>query len=145
MYVPIARLLNGSVYSRTWYRQQLKEQIAPLLAKWQPIIGVKVDEWGVKQMKTKWGACNIQKKRIWINLELAKKPQRCLEYIIVHELIHLLERLHNERFLAYMDGFMPQWKKYREELNNFPGSKLPVWLDSFFLPPSVPAMPERGC
>ena len=100
-----------------WYRRQLKRQIPLLLAKWQPIIGVEANEWGVKQMKTKWGTCNIRARRIWLNLELAKKPTHCLEYIIVHELVHLLERLHNVRFRAFMDRFMPQWRSYRDELN----------------------------
>jgi predicted metal-dependent hydrolase len=100
-----------------WYRKRLKEEIAPLIAKWEAIIGVKVAEWGVKQMKTKWGTCNIKAHRIWLNLELIKKPMHCLEYIIVHEMVHLLKRHHNERFMAYMDRFMPLWQHYREELN----------------------------
>jgi predicted metal-dependent hydrolase len=74
----------------------------------------------VKQMKTKWGTCNIEAGRIWLNLELIKKPAYCLEYIIVHEMVHLLERHHNERFLTYMNRFMPLWQHYREELNRAP-------------------------
>jgi predicted metal-dependent hydrolase len=104
----------------TWYRRRLKEEIAPLIAKWEAIIGVKVAQWGVKQMKTKWGTCNIEAQRIWLNLELIKKPVNCLEYIIVHEMIHLLERLHNKRFIDYMNRFMPLWQYYREELNRAP-------------------------
>jgi predicted metal-dependent hydrolase len=73
-------------------------------------------------MKTKWGTCNIEEKRIWVNLELAKKPAHCLEYIVVHEMIHLLERYHNERFLAYTNKFIPKWKYYKEELNKLPVS-----------------------
>ena len=73
-------------------------------------------------MKTKWGTCNIEQKRIWVNLELAKKPTHCLEYIVVHEVIHLLERHHNDRFLAYLDNFIPKWKFYKEELNRLPVS-----------------------
>lgn len=107
-----------------WYRAELKKLIPEILAQWERRIGVQVDGWGVKQMKTKWGTCNIQKKRILVNLELAKKPVHCLEYIIVHELVHLLERLHNERFLAYMDKFMPRWKYYRDELNKLPVSHI---------------------
>jgi predicted metal-dependent hydrolase len=68
-------------------------------------------------MKTRWGTCNIKAKRIWLNLELAKKPQRYIEYIIVHEMVHLLERHHNERFMAYMEKFIPQWRWLKEELN----------------------------
>jgi predicted metal-dependent hydrolase len=103
-----------------WYRQQLKDEIAPLIAKWEPILGVQVAEWGVKQMKTKWGTCNTQARRIWLNLELIKKPAHCLEYIIVHELVHLLERHHNEQFVRSMNRFLPLWQYYREELNREP-------------------------
>lgn len=105
-----------------WYRAELKKLIQPIIDKWQSRIGVTVDDWQVKQMKTKWGTCNIEKKQIWINLELAKKPLNCLEYIVVHEMIHLLERHHNHRFLALMESFLPQWKFYKEELNRFPVS-----------------------
>jgi predicted metal-dependent hydrolase len=81
--------------------------------------GVSINDWGVKKMKTRWGTCNIQAKRIWLNLELIKKPDRCLEYVIVHELVHLLERHHGDRFKAYMNIFMPNWEFYKEELNYF--------------------------
>lgn len=100
-----------------WYRQQLKSLIPDYIDKWEPIIGVKVEEFGVKLMKTRWGSCNTQAKRVWINLELAKKNPRCLEYIIVHEMVHLLERGHNARFYGYMDKFLPQWKSIKAELN----------------------------
>lgn len=102
-----------------WYRQQLKTELPNLIAKWQQIIGVSINDWGVKKMKTRWGTCNIQAKRIWLNLELIKKPQHCLEYVIVHELVHLLERNHSDRFKAYMNIFMPNWEFYKEELNCF--------------------------
>ena len=105
-----------------WYRTELKKQIQPLVYKWQEKMGVVVDDWQVKQMKTKWGTCNIEKKRIWLNLELAKKPIQCLEYIVVHEMIHLLERHHNDRFLSLMEKYMPQWKFNKEELNRLPVS-----------------------
>ena len=100
-----------------WYREELKRLIPEYIKKWEDTIGVTVNEWGVKLMKTKWGTCNEQDKRIWINLELAKKNPRCLEYIIVHEMVHLLERHHNDRFKAYMDEFLPNWKSIRDELN----------------------------
>ncbi len=103
-----------------WYRQQLKALIPPLIVKWEAILGVTVAEWGVKQMKTRWGTCNIQARRIWLNLELIKKPELCLEYVVVHELVHLLERHHNDRFAALMDQAMPQWRLHREELNREP-------------------------
>ena len=100
-----------------WYRLKLKELIPSLVAHWEPIIGVQVADWQVKKMKTKWGTCNIAAGRIWLNLELAKKSVQCLEYIIVHEMVHLLERHHNDRFTELMTKFMPQWKLYRAELN----------------------------
>ncbi len=105
-----------------WYRGQLKRQIPELIEKWEKKLDVKVSERQVKLMKTKWGSCNIQKKRIWINLELAKKPLQCLEYIIVHEIVHLLERHHNDKFLYYMDNFLPNWKQLKTELNKLPVS-----------------------
>ncbi len=103
-----------------WYRSHLKQAIPPLIEKWEKVLGVQVSKWGIKQMKTKWGACNIQKRHIWINLELAKKSEDCLEYIVVHEMIHLLERHHNDRFLALMNKYMPHWKLHRSELNHAP-------------------------
>ena len=103
-----------------WYRKQLKQVVPPQIAEWEPIIGVQVAEWGVKLMKTKWGTCNIEVRRIWINLELVKKPVICLEYVVVHEMVHLLERHHNDNFKAYMSRFMPQWRLHREELNRAP-------------------------
>lgn len=99
-----------------WYRCRLKEQIPELLSKWEQIIGVKVATWGVKRMKTRWGTCNIKHRRIWLNLELARKPVHCLEYIIAHELTHLHERLHNNRFHGLMDRYVPLWRQYKEEL-----------------------------
>ena len=103
-----------------WYRRRLREQLPPLIARWEPEIGVAVAEWGIKKMKTRWGTCNIDARRIWINLELAKKPAACLEYIVVHEMVHLLERHHNERFKQLMDRLMPQWRLHRDELNRSP-------------------------
>lgn len=100
-----------------WYRSQLKEQVPYLLEKWEYVIGVELNDWGIKKMKTRWGSCNQRDKRIWLNLELAKKPLHCLEFIIVHELTHLLERRHNDRFKALMDNFMPEWRYCKEELN----------------------------
>lgn len=100
-----------------WYRARLRERIPILIAKWEPVIGVTVSEWGIKKMKTRWGTCNIEARRVWINVELAKKSPQCLEYIVVHEMVHLLERHHNERFTAYMDKFLPNWRLIRDELN----------------------------
>lgn len=103
-----------------WYREQLRALIPPLLEKWQPILGVQVADWGIKKMKTKWGSCNPVSQRLWFNLELAKKPVQCLEYIVVHELVHLLERNHNERFTEILETHLPQWRQAREILNRMP-------------------------
>jgi predicted metal-dependent hydrolase len=103
-----------------WYRQQLKQLIPPLLAKWQAVLGVQVSEWGIKKMKTRWGTCNVEVRRIWLNLELAKKPRQCLEYIVVHELVHLIEHHHNDAFIALMDQHLPQWRLHRAKLNSEP-------------------------
>ena len=103
-----------------WYRWHMKSLMPELISQWQPVIGVRVADWGIKKMKTRWGSCNIQDHRVWLNLELAKKPPRCLEYVLVHEMVHLLERHHNDRFKALMDRFLPQWRLYRDELNRTP-------------------------
>ena len=105
-----------------WYRTQLKNEIPNIISKWESILNVKVTSWQVKQMKTLWGSCNIEKKRIWVNLELAKKPEHCLEYIVVHEMVHLLERHHNDRFLYYMNTYLPTWRQLKMELNRLPVS-----------------------
>jgi len=103
-----------------WYRKQLRQQLPPLLAKWQPKMDVTVAELRIKKMKTRWGSCNAEARRIWVNLELAKKPASCLEYILVHEMVHFLERHHNEFFRDLMDKLMPAWRLHREELNRAP-------------------------
>jgi len=103
-----------------WYRKQLRQKLPPLLAKWQPKVDVTVTELRIKKMKTRWGSCNAEARRIWVNLELAKKPVSCLEYILVHEMVHFLERHHNERFRDLMDRLMPSWRLHREELNRAP-------------------------
>ncbi len=103
-----------------WYREQLKMLIPPLLAKWQTVLGVSVAGWGIKKMKTRWGSCNINARRVWFNLELAKKPAPCLEYIVVHELVHLLERKHGDQFTALIDRHLPTWRACREALNRAP-------------------------
>lgn len=100
-----------------WYRSRLREIIPPLLKKWEPIIGIKVGEWNIKRMKTRWGTCNAKAKRIWLSLELAKKPPECIEYVVVHEMVHFHEQNHSKRFHAHMDRLLPQWKSLKEELN----------------------------
>ena len=103
-----------------WYRRQLRTALPTLLEKWQPIIGVEVDNTVIRRMKTKWGTCVPRSRTIWINPELVKKNPRCLEYIVVHELTHFRERKHNQRFTTLMDQFLPDWRARRDELNGAP-------------------------
>lgn len=107
-----------------WYRSELKRIVPPIIEKWEKKIGVKSSEYGIKKMRTKWGTCNPEAKRIWLNLELAKKPVECIEYIVAHELMHLLERNHKEKFIELMNEQMPKWRFYREELNRLPFSHI---------------------
>jgi predicted metal-dependent hydrolase len=99
-----------------FYRGKMKEAIPTLLAKWQPILGVFANSWGVKSMKTRWGTCNVKDKRIWLSLGLAKLPYECLEYVVVHELTHLLEKSHGEKFKALLDKFYPSWREIRKNM-----------------------------
>ncbi len=103
-----------------WYRTNLKSLLPEMVAKWEKLMGIRVNELAIKKMKTKWGTCNSDAKRIWINLELAKKDMECIEYIVVHEMVHLLEKKHNDNFLILMNRFLPEWKQYRIELNKMP-------------------------
>jgi predicted metal-dependent hydrolase len=111
---------KSRVILENWYRQRLKELIPDYIKKWEGLINVKVKEFGIKKMKTRWGTCNIKAGRIWLNLELAKKPIHSLEYIVVHEMMHLLERKHNEIFISYMNKYLPEWRFYKEELTKHP-------------------------
>ncbi len=103
-----------------WYRTQLKAAIPPLIAKWEPLMGVRVERCFVRRMKTKWGSCSRASANIRLNTDLARKPRECLEYIVVHEMVHVLEPTHNSRFIALMDRFMPTWRFHREVLNRLP-------------------------
>ena len=103
-----------------WYRRRLKEIVPGIIVRWEKAIGVDVKDFGIKKMKTKWGSCSPKAGRIWLNLELAKKPMSCIEYVAVHEMVHLLERNHGEGFKAQMDELLPMWRYYREELNKGP-------------------------
>lgn len=121
MYVPAGtdteartRLLQG------WQRKQMRLAVPPLIARWEPVVGREVPRWSVRRMKTKWGSCNRETGHIWFNLELTKKHPLCLEYIVVHEMTHLLERNHGQRFTDLMDKFMPDWRNRRDELNSAP-------------------------
>jgi predicted metal-dependent hydrolase len=104
----------------TWYRDQVKARMPNLVGEWTATMDVDLSDWGVKQMKTKWGSCSTDARRIWVNTELAKKPIQCLEYIVVHELAHLIERHHNDRFRAVLDRHLPNWRHMRDQLNAEP-------------------------
>ncbi len=110
---------KAAVMSR-WYRDQVWTNAVELIAKWQPIIGVRVRKMFVQHMRTKWGSCNPLSGTVRLNTELAKKPKECLEYIVVHEMVHLLERNHGDRFVALMDRYMPRWQFFRQKLNQIP-------------------------
>ena len=133
---PTVRLLNNAklgLFVRTgadrdtreallqhWYRAHLRRELPALRDKWEPQVGVSVADLRIKKMKTLWGSCNADARRIWLNLELAKKPASCLVYVLVHEMVHLLERNHTDRFRALMDQHLPQWPVYRDQLNSRP-------------------------
>jgi predicted metal-dependent hydrolase len=104
----------------SWYREQVRKAAEPLIMKWEPIIGVKVNRLFVQQMKTNWGSCNHRSRNIRLNTELAKKPTDCFEYIIVHEMVHLLVDRHDDRFTNLMDKCFPHWRIVREKLNSTP-------------------------
>jgi len=112
--------VKKQIIMEAWYRAQLKQALPPLIAKWEPLMGVQVARFFVQRMKTRWGSCNPGARRIRLNTDLAKKPRECLEYVVVHEMVHLLEPTHNARFVALMDQFMPKWQFYRDVLNRLP-------------------------
>lgn len=103
-----------------WYRDLVREAVSSLIAKWEPVLGVTVNQIIVRHMKTRWGSCTSSSGTIRLNTELAKKPRECLEYVLVHEMIHLLEPSHNATFVSLMDSFMPHWRQLRDELNRAP-------------------------
>jgi len=117
---PGTTLVNRQKVLNNWYREQLKNRIPGLFEQWQSVIGVEVVDWGIKKMKTRWGSCNITHKRVWFNLELAKRPLECLEYVVVHELVHLRERYHDEAFYALLDRHLPNWQVSRAKLRQTP-------------------------
>lgn len=105
-----------------WYKEQLLSQLPPLIMKWEKVIGVKTEGFSVRDMKTRWGTCNIRTGKICLSLQLAKKNPECLEYVVVHELVHLLEHSHNSTFKAYMDRFLPEWRCIKKEMNGMNAS-----------------------
>lgn len=100
-----------------WYRSELRVALDGRIGCWQKTMGVSLNEWGIKRMKTRWGTCNQKTRRIWLNLELVKKAGHYLDFIIVHEMTHLLEKKHNDRFKVYMDKFLPRWRQLKQELS----------------------------
>ena len=102
-----------------WYRERLKSEIERLLPKWETITGLKCSSWQTKYMTTRWGTCNTQTRKIWLNLQLAKKPVECLEYVILHELAHTKVKNHGADFIAIMDKYMPYWRETKKKLNDF--------------------------
>jgi predicted metal-dependent hydrolase len=121
MYInPQATLKKREELMDSFYRSELKKQIPILIRKWEKKTGVHVKEFKIRKMKTKWGTCNPKCRRVWFNLELAKKPLRCIEFVLVHEMAHLIEKNHTEEFKFLMKSFMKQWDQYKEELNNSP-------------------------
>lgn len=107
---------NKLLVLNEWYRSELKNELEKLVTKWEKKIGIKLNHWKVKKMKTKWGACNIEAKNIWFNLELAKVPIECIEYIVVHEMLHLLERHHNDRFKELLGKYLSDWESRKKLL-----------------------------
>lgn len=103
-----------------WHRDQLRQVLPELISKWEARLELSVPKWSIRRMKTKWGSCNRESRHIWFNTELAKKHPDCLEYILVHEMAHYLERNHGQRFTKLMDGFMPDWRRRRDQLNEAP-------------------------
>lgn len=104
-------------FVREWYRELLKVEIAKQIPKWENTTGLKATGWQTKYMTTRWGTCNTKTGKIWLNLQLAKKTPECLEYVILHELVHLIEKSHNERFISLMDKYMPMWREVKATLN----------------------------
>jgi predicted metal-dependent hydrolase len=117
---PGATLTKREAVVTAWYREQVNIAVMPLIEKWEPTLGVKVGQIVVRRMKTRWGSCTSPKRIIRLNTELAKKPRECLEYVLVHEMVHLMEPSHNATFISLMDKFMPQWRHIRDELNRAP-------------------------
>ena len=117
---PGAVMAKREAVVTAWYRNQVRDAVTPLMEKWEPILGVKVSDTIIRRMRTRWGSCTPSRRTIRLNTELAKKPSECLEYVLVHEMIHLLEPSHNANFISLMDKFMPQWRHLRDELNRAP-------------------------
>lgn len=116
---PKSSVLKCEAVMMDWYREEIFPLAEALMKKCEKKLGVRTSFWQIKKMKTRWGTCNHDTKRILLNLELAKKPLHCIEYVVVHELIHIKERRHNEVFFALLQKHLPKWKSTKEELNDF--------------------------
>ncbi len=116
---PKTDIIKREKIMQGWYREELRQFLDKVIFKWENNLGVKTNAWGIRRMKTLWGTCNHQKKNIWLNLELAKKPESCIEYVVVHELLHLIEEKHNNRFVNLLNKYLPKWESEKEELNRF--------------------------
>ena len=114
---PKSKLLKREQVMQDWYRGELKNILNVLIEKWQKKIGVQANHWSIRRMKTRWGTCDKKTKRLWFNLELIKKPKSCIQYVVVHELLHLIERKHNDKFVSLMDKYLPKWRSEKDELN----------------------------
>lgn len=114
---PKTTVLKREEIMQNWYRDELRKFLDKAIDKWEKKIGVKTDRWGIRRMKTRWGTCNHKQNNIWLNLELAKKPESCIEYVVLHELLHLIEEKHSEIFTVLLNKYMPKWKSEKEELN----------------------------
>ncbi|KTD75503.1 M48 family metallopeptidase [Legionella waltersii] len=115
---PGASSLQINTAFNNWYKREMSNLLPKLIQKWEPVLSVEVAQWGIRQMKTRWGSCNTRDKRIWLSLKLIHKPLVCLEYVLVHEMVHLLEASHNKRFYDLMSRFMPEWKAHQMLLEN---------------------------
>ncbi len=115
---PGASTARRQALLNAWYKDQLLTLVPPLLEKWQALLGVQLADWGIRNMRTRWGTCGPDIRRMWLNLELARKPLRCLEYVVVHELTHLRHRRHDARFTNAMDRALPHWRDLKAELNS---------------------------
>ncbi len=112
---------NGQILAiiENWLRTQLYRDIGVLVEKWTPQMGVRVFEYRIRKMRTRWGSCNIKARRIWLNFALIHLPVQYLEYVVVHEMVHLLERKHNHRFEKFMDRFVPNWRQLKQQMARF--------------------------
>jgi predicted metal-dependent hydrolase len=114
---PKSKFLRREQVMQDWYRNELRNILTPLIDKWQKKIGIKAYYWGIRRMKTRWGTCDEKTNRLCFNLELIKKPESCIQYVVVHELIHMIERKHNDKFVGLIDKYLPKWRSEKDELN----------------------------